>query len=109
RNSPIGQLWKEIGVTPCRFTFSVANPIAPFEFVPTFFRARIMRVITLDAHEQSWPLDKPFRTARGASTAARVVVVTVSDGQHTGRGEAAPITRYKQSVASVLAQIELIA
>src|SRR5438309_344069 len=68
-----------------------------------------MRVITLDAHEQSWPLDKPFRTARGASTAARVVVVTVSDGQDTGRGEAAPITRYKQSVASVLAQIESIA
>jgi L-Ala-D/L-Glu epimerase len=65
-----------------------------------------MRVTTLDAHEQSWPLDKPFRTARGASTAARVVVVAVSDGQDTGRGEAVPITRYNQSVASVLAQIE---
>ena len=30
----------------------------------------------------------------------------VSDGQDSGRGEAVPITRYNQSVASVLAQIE---
>lgn len=58
--------------------------------------------------EQSWPLDKPFRTARGASTDARVVVVTVSDGQHTGRGEAVPISRYKQTPASTVAQLEQI-
>jgi len=60
----------------------------------------------LDAHEQSWPLDKPFRIARGARNEARVVVVTVSDGQYTGRGEAVPSPRYGQSGASVLAQIE---
>ena len=60
----------------------------------------------IDAHEQSWPLDKPFRIARGARTEARVVVVTVSDGQCTGRGEAVPLARYGQSAASVLAQIE---
>jgi L-alanine-DL-glutamate epimerase-like enolase superfamily enzyme len=34
--------------------------------------------------------------------------VTVTDGQHTGRGEAVPISRYKQSIESVLAQIESI-
>jgi len=62
----------------------------------------------IDAHEQSWPLDKPFRISRGARTQARVVVVTVTDGQHIGRGEAVPIRRYKQSPASVLAQIESI-
>lgn len=60
----------------------------------------------VDAHEQSWPLDKPFRISRGSRTETRVVVVTVTDGQHTGRGEAVPISRYNQSVASVLAQIE---
>jgi L-alanine-DL-glutamate epimerase-like enolase superfamily enzyme len=60
----------------------------------------------LDAHEQSWPLDKPFRIARGARNEVRVVVVTVSDGQYTGRGEAVPSPRYGQSGASVLAQIE---
>jgi L-Ala-D/L-Glu epimerase len=64
--------------------------------------------LVLDAQEQSWPLDKPFRISRGSRTEARVVVVTVTDGQHTGRGEAAPIARYNQSVASVLAQIESI-
>ena len=60
----------------------------------------------IDAHEQSWPLDKPFRIARGTRIEARVVVVIVSDGQHTGRGEAVPLARYGQSAASVLAQIE---
>ena len=60
----------------------------------------------IDAHEQSWPLDKPFRIARGSRTEARVVVVTVTNGQYTGRGEAVPIARYGQTVESVLAQIE---
>ena len=58
--------------------------------------------------EQSWPLDTPFRTARGASTDARLVVVTISDGQHTGHGEAAPISRYQQTPASTVAQLEQI-
>jgi L-Ala-D/L-Glu epimerase len=62
----------------------------------------------IDAHEQSWPLDKPFRIARGSRTEARVVVVTVSSGEYTGRGEAVPIARYGQTVESVLAQIESI-
>jgi len=60
----------------------------------------------IDAHEQSWPLDKPFRIARGSRTEARVVVVTVTNGEYTGRGEAVPIARYGQTVESVLAQIE---
>src|ERR1700746_3369471 len=60
------------------------------------------------AHEQSWPLDKPFRIARGTRTEARVVVAAVSDGQDTGRGEAVPSARYGESAASVLAQIESI-
>jgi L-alanine-DL-glutamate epimerase-like enolase superfamily enzyme len=63
-------------------------------------------LLILDAHEQSWPLDKPFRISRGSSTEARVVVVTVTDGHHTGRGEAVPISRYNQTVESVLAQVE---
>jgi L-Ala-D/L-Glu epimerase / N-acetyl-D-glutamate racemase len=62
----------------------------------------------IDAHEQSWPLDKPFRIARGSRTEARVVVVTVTNGQYTGRGEAVPIARYGQTVESVSAQIESI-
>ena len=63
-------------------------------------------MLTIDAQEEIWPLREVFRTSRGSGTEAHVVVVTVSDGQHTGRGEAVPITRYGQSCASVLAQIE---
>lgn len=55
-----------------------------------------------------WPLKEVFRISRGSGTEARVVVVTVNDGKNTGRGEGVPITRYSQSVDSVLAQIESI-
>jgi L-Ala-D/L-Glu epimerase len=64
--------------------------------------------LAIEAQEQSWPLDKPFRISRGARTAACVVVATVSDGRHAGRGEGVPIRRYHQSPDSVLAQIESI-
>jgi L-alanine-DL-glutamate epimerase-like enolase superfamily enzyme len=62
----------------------------------------------IHAEEQIWPLAKPFRISRGSRTETRAVVVTVSDGQYTGRGEGAPIKRYNQTAASVLAEIESI-
>jgi len=64
--------------------------------------------VQIEAREEIWPLKQVFRISRGSRTEARVVVVTVTGGQHTGRGEAVPIKRYNQSVASVLAQIESI-
>src|SRR2546421_3497790 len=67
-----------------------------------------MPIIAIDAQEQSWPLDKPFRISRGSRTEARVIVVTATDGPHTGRGEAVPSRRYNQSPASVLAQIKSV-
>jgi L-Ala-D/L-Glu epimerase len=65
-------------------------------------------VLTIDAREETWPLDKPFRISRRARTETRVVVVTLTDGQHSGRGEGVPIKRYNQTPASVLAEIESI-
>jgi L-alanine-DL-glutamate epimerase-like enolase superfamily enzyme len=62
----------------------------------------------IEAREEIWPLKEVFRISRGSRTEAQVVVVTVSDGQRTGRGEAVPIKRYDQTVDSVLAQIESI-
>jgi len=64
--------------------------------------------LKIEARDEIWPLHKPFRIARGTRTEARVVVVTVSDRQHIGRGEAVPSARYGESVASVLAEIESI-
>ncbi len=60
----------------------------------------------LEVQKQSWPLDKPFRIARGARTEARVIVVTVDDGQHAGRGEGVPYAHYGESVESTMAQLE---
>jgi L-alanine-DL-glutamate epimerase-like enolase superfamily enzyme len=65
-------------------------------------------VLTIDACEETWPLDKPFRISRGTRTETRVVVVTLTDGQHSGRGEGVPIKRYNQTPASILAEIESI-
>jgi L-alanine-DL-glutamate epimerase-like enolase superfamily enzyme len=62
----------------------------------------------IDAREEIWPLKEPFRISRGSRTEVRVVVVTVSDGRHTGRGEGVPVARYRQNIESVLGQIESI-
>ena len=67
-----------------------------------------MTGLLIAAREEIWPLKQPFRISRGSRSEARVVVVTVTDGKHTGRGEAVPSARYGQSGASVLAQIESI-
>jgi len=64
--------------------------------------------LSIEASEEVWPLKNVFRISRGERTQAQVVVVTVSDGLHTGRGEAVPIRRYNQSTGSVLAQVESI-
>ncbi len=67
-----------------------------------------MTALLIEAREEIWPLKEVFRISRGSRTEAQVVVVTVSDGEHVGRGEGVPIKRYGQSAESVLAQIDSI-
>ena len=67
-----------------------------------------MTALLIEAREEIWPLKEVFRISRGSRTEARVVVVTLSDGERSGRGEGVPIKRYNQSIASVLAQIESV-
>lgn len=62
----------------------------------------------IEAQEEVWPLKNVFRISRGERTETQVVVVTIKDGQHIGRGEAVPIRRYNQTTASALEQIEQI-
>lgn len=64
--------------------------------------------LKIEARAQSFPLSHPFRISRGSRTEAEVVVVTVSDDGHVGRGEGVPIARYNQTVGSVFAQIHSI-
>jgi L-alanine-DL-glutamate epimerase-like enolase superfamily enzyme len=64
--------------------------------------------LSIDAHEEIWPLRQPFRISRGSRTEAQILVLTVSDGEHIGRGECVPVARYNQNTDSVLAQIQSI-
>jgi len=68
-----------------------------------------LATFSIEAREETWPLKETFRISRGSRTETRVIVVTISDGRHTGRGEAVPILRYNQTPGSVTAQIESIA
>ena len=67
-----------------------------------------LTTLKIEAKEEVFPLNHPFRISRGSRTEACVITVSVSDGQYTGRGEGVPIARYDQSVDSVFAQIESI-
>lgn len=53
----------------------------------------------------SSPLKAAFAISRGSKTTAETVVVEISDGEHTGRGECVPYARYKESRVSVVAQL----
>lgn len=64
-----------------------------------------MRALTVSAEHESWPLREAFTISRGSKTSAEVITVTVSDGTHTGRGEAVPYARYGETVESTLAAI----
>ena len=56
----------------------------------------------MTAAAERWPLAEPFVISRGSKTEAHVVVVTLTRGLHTGRGEAVPYARYGETTDSVL-------
>jgi L-Ala-D/L-Glu epimerase len=58
--------------------------------------------LVVSARHETWPLKEAFKISRGAKIAAEVIVVTVSDGTVTGRGEAVPYARYGESVTATL-------
>jgi L-alanine-DL-glutamate epimerase-like enolase superfamily enzyme len=66
----------------------------------------IGRGLRLQIGVERWPLASAFTISRGSKREAVVVVVTLSDGAHTGRGECVPYARYGESVESAVAAIE---
>ena len=60
----------------------------------------------LAVRRESWPLAGVFRISRGARTVAHTVVVEITDGESTGRGECVPYARYGETVDSVVDSIE---
>src|SRR3989344_1505445 len=54
---------------------------------------------------ESWPIRGRFAISRGEKTEAQVIVATIRDGAHQGRGECMPYSRYGESVESVQDQM----
>jgi L-alanine-DL-glutamate epimerase-like enolase superfamily enzyme len=63
-------------------------------------------MVDLAVAKESWPIRGSFTISRGSRTSAEVVVVQLSDGAHTGRGECVPYPRYDETVDGVIAEIE---
>lgn len=61
--------------------------------------------LTLTYRTERWPIAGTFTISRGSKTEAEVVVVEVSNGAHTGRGESVPYARYGESVEKTLQEI----
>lgn len=62
--------------------------------------------IDLDITPESFQIAGRFVISRGVKTEARVVTVTLREGDRTGHGECVPYARYGESVESVVAEIE---
>jgi L-Ala-D/L-Glu epimerase len=63
-------------------------------------------MLKLSVAHESWPIAGNFTISRGSKTSAEVVVVTLSDGTSTGRGECVPYPRYHENVEGVMAALE---
>jgi L-alanine-DL-glutamate epimerase-like enolase superfamily enzyme len=67
------------------------------------------RPLKLKVVTQSWPLDQPFRIARGVRTEAHLLMVTLNQDGHRGNGEAVPCRRYGETIESSVAQLQHVA
>ncbi len=65
-------------------------------------------MIRLQVSHESWPIRGSFAISRGSKNAADVVLVELSDGANTGRGECVPYAHYGESIAGVRQQIEAV-
>ena len=65
--------------------------------------------IRLSVTAERWPIAGSFTISRGAKTEAEVVVATLADGDHIGRGECVPYARYGETVDGVIAAIARLA
>lgn len=57
---------------------------------------------------KDWLLRKPFKISRGEQMYAETLLCHISDGTHTGSGEAAGVSYKGETVASIKAQIEAL-
>jgi L-alanine-DL-glutamate epimerase-like enolase superfamily enzyme len=65
--------------------------------------------VRLTVAAEVFPIRGAFRISRETRTEQRLIVATITDGTHTGRGEAVPYPRYGESVEAVCAAVEAMA
>jgi L-alanine-DL-glutamate epimerase-like enolase superfamily enzyme len=61
---------------------------------------------SLAVNVERWPIAGSFTISRGSKHEAVVVVATIGQGSHRGRGECVPYARYGESVEAVVRCIE---
>lgn len=59
----------------------------------------------LEVAQQRFAMRGVFRISRGSRSHAEVVSVTLVDGEHMGRGECVPYSRYQETVEGVMATL----
>ncbi|WP_027146361.1 N-acetyl-D-Glu racemase DgcA [Mesorhizobium sp. WSM3626] len=62
------------------------------------------RIISVEA--ERFPIAGTFTISRGSKTEAEVITCTISQGDHRGRGECVPYTRYGETMGGVRDAIE---
>ncbi len=62
-------------------------------------------LLRTEAAVERWALATPFTISRERFDDVAVVVVTLDDGRHRGRGESCPVGHYGETPASVSAQV----
>lgn len=62
--------------------------------------------LELSVNLEVWPLTEPFRIASGVFSQSDLIVVSVTDGVHVGRGEGAPSFVFNQDPVAEVAYIE---
>ena len=61
---------------------------------------------SIEVARESWPTAGNFTISRGSKTSADIVVVTLRDGPHVGRGECVPYLRYDETAPQVVTALE---
>ncbi len=62
-------------------------------------------VLQIKASIECWPIDGTFTISRGSKREAVVVVVEVSNDEHSGRGECVPYARYGETAEATLTEL----
>ncbi len=67
-----------------------------------------MKRRTLQIETRTWPLTEPFVISRGSRTESQALFVSLSEVEHTGRGEACGVRYRGETMESMRAQLESI-